>query len=97
MNDHPVRTAIEQKLQTAFAPIYMEINDDSDRHASHAGHDGKGESHFIITIVSDKFVGQSQIERHRGVYAVLEEEMKGQVHALRLKTKTPTEMEQKQP
>jgi stress-induced morphogen len=45
--------------------------------------------HWEATIVSAAFAGKSLIERHRMVFASLEEEMKGPIHALTLKTLTP--------
>jgi len=42
--------------------------------------------------VSAAFAGKSLIERHRLVFGALSEEMKGPIHALTLKTKTPEEV-----
>ncbi len=47
--------------------------------------------HWEALIVSTAFAGKSLIERHRLVFAALSEEMKGPIHALTLKTKTPEE------
>lgn len=47
--------------------------------------------HFRATIVAAQFSGKSRIERHQMVYGVLQEEMKGAIHALSLTTKTPEE------
>lgn len=73
---------IERKLNEAFAPVTLEILDDSARHAGHAGASLSGESHFKVMIVSNYFKDLSRIERHRAVYKVLEEELKTQIHAL---------------
>jgi len=45
--------------------------------------------HWEAHIVSAAFEGKSLIERHRMVFAALEEEMKGPIHALSLKLSTP--------
>lgn len=45
--------------------------------------------HWEAVIVSGQFAGKSLIERHRMVFSALEEEMKGPIHALTLKTLTP--------
>lgn len=45
--------------------------------------------HWEALIVSSAFEGKSLIERHRLVFAALEEEMKGPIHALTLKVLTP--------
>jgi len=43
--------------------------------------------------VSDKFVGERFLARHRGIYGVLAEELAGSVHALALHTYTLKEWE----
>ncbi len=47
--------------------------------------------HFFATIVSAEFDGLSRVRRHQRVYAALGERMKEQIHALSMKTLTPTE------
>ncbi len=79
---------IRQTLIAAFAPNSLEINDDSHLHAGHAGaRSGKG--HFTVHIVSQAFAGKSPIERHRMVYAALDEMMQTDIHALSVKATTP--------
>ena len=50
------------------------------------------EDHWEATIVSAAFDGKSLIQRHRMVFAALEEEMKGPIHALTLKVYTPDQV-----
>jgi BolA family transcriptional regulator, general stress-responsive regulator len=83
--------SITQKLRQAFAPVELEVVNDSHRHAGHAGSPGSGESHFSIEVVSDRFAGKSRVERHRMVNEVLAEELKGRIHALAIKALTPEE------
>lgn len=83
--------SITQKLRQAFAPVALEVVNDSHRHAGHAGSPGSGESHFSIEVVSDRFAGKSRVERHRMVNEVLAEELKGRIHALAIKALTPAE------
>jgi acid stress-induced BolA-like protein IbaG/YrbA len=45
--------------------------------------------HYEAIVVADAFEGVPRIKQHRMVYALLTEELKGQVHALALKTMTP--------
>lgn len=85
-----IREIMTEKLTAAFAPSYLAITDDSDRHIGHAGHDGKGESHFTVEMVSETFAGMSRVARQRAVYAALAQEM-GQIHALALTLRTPEE------
>lgn len=91
----PVADAIRQKLNTTFAPLALEVVDQSHHHAGHAGAtraDGShGETHFHVRIVSAAFDGQSRVERQRRVYAALAEELNGPVHALSLSALTPAE------
>ena len=57
--------------------------------------ENKQESHFNLTIVSEKFAGIKLIDRHRQVMESLEKELKpvaeggSGVHALQIKAKTP--------
>jgi acid stress-induced BolA-like protein IbaG/YrbA len=47
--------------------------------------------HFFATIVSPEFEGMSRVRRHQRVYAALGDRMRAQIHALSMKTLTPTE------
>jgi len=80
-----VSEQMKNKLTTAFSPTYLDIRDESHKHIGHAGHDGRGESHFHITITATAFSGKTRLEKQRMVHAVLAEEMKNRVHALSLK------------
>src|SRR3569832_2213914 len=87
----PVAERIRHKLVEAFAPERLEVDDDSARHAGHAGAGEGGESHFNVILVSDAFTGLGRVERQRRVYAALAEELAGPVHALSLKALAPGE------
>lgn len=86
-----VAEAIRQKLNDRLAPARIDIVDESDRHAGHAGARPEGETHFAITIVSAAFTGLSRVARQRLVYEALAAELAGRVHALSLRTVTPSE------
>ena len=61
------------------------------QHLSVAG-DGR---HWYATIVSDQFEGLRLIQRHQKVYATLGQKMQtDEVHALSMKTYTPSEWAQ---
>ena len=47
--------------------------------------------HFFATIVSAEFEGTSRVTRHQRVYQALGDRMREQIHALSMKTLTPTE------
>ncbi|MBS0331245.1 MAG: BolA family transcriptional regulator [Proteobacteria bacterium] len=83
--------AIQRKLTQAFGPTRLEIQDDSDRHAGHAGSRPGGESHFTVTIEAQVFQGQGKVARQRMVYRALAEELAGPVHALSVKALAPGE------
>jgi BolA protein len=96
MSDGPVAAIIRQKLQHAFAPQQLVLEDDSWKHAGHhheGGIDARdgGESHFQLLIVSSAFEGQSRVARQRAVNAVLRDELAGPVHALSIQARTPAE------
>lgn len=76
---------IRNRLETAFAPESLTVENESHRHAGHAGDDGSGESHFRVTIRAAAFAPMSRIDRHRAVHAALGPELTGRIHALALK------------
>lgn len=57
--------------------------------------DVKGDGyHFEALIISEAFEGQSRVKRQQAVYRVLAESIaNGSLHALTMKTFTPTEWE----
>ena len=82
---------IRLKLTERFAPVRLEIADESRRHAGHAGARAEGETHFAVTIVSAEFEGQGRVARQRLVYQTLADELATRVHALALTTLAPGE------
>ena len=83
--------AIQHKLTEAFSPTRLEIVDDSDRHAGHAGASASGESHFNVVIQAQAFEGAPKVARQRMVYRTLAEELAGPLHALSVKALAPGE------
>ena len=47
--------------------------------------------HFDAVIVSTEFEGKSAVQRHQLVYSVLGEKMRADIHALSMRTVTPSE------
>lgn len=82
---------ITKKLTEAFAPLSLDVTDESHLHAGHMGHREGGETHFRVNIVSEAFEGKSRIDRHRMINELLAAELAGTVHALALKPQTPKE------
>jgi BolA protein len=87
-----VGDTLARKLTAAFAPEKLTIDDDSARHAGHAGAHSGGESHFNVTIEAAAFAGVSRVQRQRMVYAAVADELAGPVHALSVKALAPGEM-----
>jgi BolA protein len=81
---------LEDALRRAFDPLHLLVEDESARHAGHAGAAGGG-GHFRALIVSAAFRGQNQVARQRAVYAALGDAMHTTIHALALRTLTPEE------
>jgi BolA protein len=78
-------------LTEALQPTSLVVENQSDRHVGHAGHDGSGESHFHLTIVAEAFSGLSRLERHRVVNDLLAELLKSKIHALSISALSPEE------
>jgi len=82
--------SIRERLTTALAPLELAIEDESHRHAGHAGaRDGRG--HFRVRIVAAEFAGLPLIKRHQRVYAALGDMLRTDIHALALDTRAPGE------
>ena len=75
---------IETRLREAFAPRRLDVIDDSESHRGHAGFQEGGESHYLVTIESERFAGMSRIAQHRAVHAALGPELMAEIHALAL-------------
>lgn len=87
----PRTDAIRARLDAAFAPASLDVDDESHNHVGHAGaRDGRG--HFRVRIVSATFEGQAPLARHRAVYAALDDLMQTDIHALAIDARTPEEM-----
>ena len=86
-----VAETMREKLQAAFHPAALDVVDDSDKHAGHAGSSGGGESHFTVRIVAEGFRGVGRLQRQRQVYAALADELAGPVHALSVQASAPGE------
>lgn len=87
----PVATEIEARLRAALTPDHLAVIDDSEKHRGHAGHDGSGESHFTVEIVSPQFTGKNRVARQRLVNAALADLLREKVHALAIKARAPEE------
>jgi BolA family transcriptional regulator, general stress-responsive regulator len=79
---------LRQILQSRFAPLELQVRNESHLHAGHAGAaDGRG--HFRIRIVAEAFRGVSPLARHRMVYAAVNELLQTDIHALAIEAHPP--------
>lgn len=82
---------IRRRLTVAFAPLHLDVFDDSASHAGHSGAMASGGAYFYVTVVSPVFEGKSLIQRHQMVYNALGDMMREEIHALSMKVFTPSE------
>ena len=82
---------IVARLTEALDPAFLDVIDESDRHAGHLGAAPGGGTHYRVRIVSTKFAGLSRVARHRVVYGLLPAEFADGLHALALDAKAPGE------
>lgn len=75
---------IKSKLDV-LKPHYCEIINESHKHANHTN--GATESHFIIKISSDAFVGKSLLAGHKIINQLLADELASGLHALSINIK----------
>lgn len=82
---------IEAALRAALDPADLAVLDESHQHKGHSGSRPGGETHYRVLITSAAFAGQSRVERHRMVNALMKHEFDTGLHALALVTKAPGE------
>ena len=92
MRSNPIEQRIQSKLTSTFAPVFLEVLNESHRHSvpEHS------ETHFKVTLVSSVFESVRAVARHQKVYQTLADELAGGVHALALHTFTESEWREKQ-
>jgi len=72
---------IRSRLQAAFDPELLTVEDEGHLHVGHEGAKS-GLGHFQVSIVSAGFNGMPVLARHRAIYAALGELMQTDIHAL---------------
>jgi len=75
----PSAEDIKQRIEAAIPGSHAEVED----------YTGGGD-HFRATVTAEAFAGLGRIEQHRLVYAVFGADIGGPIHALTLKTQTPS-------
>jgi len=84
----PTIERMRERLAAALAPTLCEIEDESHRHAGHAGA-ASGGGHYRLRLVSTRFSGLSPLARHRLVYDSLAALMTREIHALTMTLLAP--------
>ena len=82
---------IEETIASALTLSYLDVADESSGHNVPAG----AESHFKVTAVSAVFAGESRINRHRRINALLESEFAAGMHACALHLYSDEEWQQR--
>jgi BolA protein len=80
---------LRQRL-AVLEPLSIVIEDESHRHAGHAG--AKDGGHYKITIVAAVFAGHNTVKRHRLIYDAAGDLMRGSIHALSIRAFSPDEV-----
>lgn len=75
---------IEARLNDAFAPDELVVEDDSESHRGHGGWREGGQTHFNVKLRATAFADMTRLQRHRAVHAALGPELVGRIHALAL-------------
>lgn len=78
------KALIQDRLQKAFQPSQLSVTDDSDAHIGHAGYQG-GNRHFSVTIRADAFDKLPSVTAHRKIYALFDDLIPDEIHALKIK------------
>ena len=83
--------SIEQQLHDillTLRPHYIEVINESHLHHHHQSSPHNGQSHFRVVVVSDCFVNQGKMERHRSIYDLCQDLMHHHIHALSIQALT---------
>ncbi|MBT3584426.1 MAG: BolA family transcriptional regulator [Halobacteriovoraceae bacterium] len=78
MQPEEVKTLIKGSLSDANVDIFTS-DDNMNRH-----------THYHITVISDAFEGKKLLDQHRIIMDILNEALKVQIHAVKIKTYTHT-------
>ena len=87
-----IEKTLHSLLITHFAPTELWVDNESYKHAGHAGHveaGGGEETHFSIVVVSAAFEGKNRVQCQREVNKVLQPLFDQGLHALAMKTYSP--------
>ena len=78
-------STIYNKLHDFFKPEVLEVINDSEKHKGHSGSPNSGNSHFSVTIKSEKLDSLNRVNGQRAIHKVLEKDLSEYIHALSIK------------
>jgi len=84
-SDTPPSAIIRDILQTTFQPQHLHIEDESWKHAGHAGVKEHGGGHFVVHISCEHFNGLARTKSHRMIFKALDHLFPSTIHALSIK------------
>lgn len=85
--DRAATLALIRSRLAALQPSRLEIEDDSARHAGHAG--AREGGHFTLTVSAPGFTGRTTLQRHRMVLDLLGDLHASGIHALSIVALAP--------
>lgn len=77
-----MKNIIEQKLKDALSPDFLEVIDDSAKHAGHSGARPGGNTHFNVNIKAKVLDGKTRVAQQRLIMGELKAEFADTLHAL---------------
>ena len=75
---------IKEKIESALPGSTIQVVDESEGHLEH----NPTGAHIAVNVTYSGFEGKSLVEQHKMIYDILREELKEQVHALKIRTRT---------
>jgi len=81
--------SIRQRLELAFQPQQLIVEDESWKHSGHAGVREHGGGHYVISISSPSLSELPRSQAHRLIYRALDDLFPRQIHALSICIQTP--------
>jgi BolA protein len=69
-------------LTQELHPSHLEVIDESQHHAGHAGARPEGQTHFRVVIAAESLKKLNRVQAHQAIYKSLAQELKQGLHAL---------------
>ncbi len=76
---------LQQRLEASFSPYLLHIEDESWKHAGHAGAREQGGGHYIVSIRAASLDALPRLARHRAIQQAVSDLYGPVIHALSLR------------